>query len=413
MQTIVKASDRADFLALVPQLVGFVPEDSLVLVAFRGTRTCGALRIDLPPREAASVHKRMANTLFGMLCRIPGADAVVPVVYTTDGSDKGQSPPRPALVGTLTKRAALSGFRVKDALFVARDGWGTYLDPGREGAHPLHEIATSPVLGQLPASERPSLVRPEVLARLLEPGFAERELVGAALRRLTRRQEADPDDDGGMPIGPVGLAEWSLDWPTDTPEPELVAALLLVVAAPANRDAITLQYAFGRQVGEKAFAVNAAFARAQRATGLSMDELVAAQMAASEGNSDSDTIGDLMMGRGDDRPSVERVERAIALLRMCTSLAPRRLRPAPLCMLAWLSWSLGRGSAAGLFLETALSIDPGYGMALVLTTMLGTGLLPDWAFHPPAAGRIHSGGSSQEDARRDAGLHPLHPDRLE
>lgn len=387
MHTIVKASDRADFLALVPQLVGFSPEDSLVLVAFRGKRTCGALRVGLPACDAASVHKRMANTLFGMLCKIPGADAVVPVVYTSESAEESQAPPRSALVETVTRRAALSGFAVKDALFVARDGWGTYLDPGEAVAHPLHEIASSNVLGQVPVSERSSLMRPEALARLPESGLAERERVGVALRRLERRQQAEPqeDDEDLVLVHPLDLAECSLTSPVDTLGPELIAALLLVVTSPANRDAMTLQYAFGRAVGEKAFAVNLAFAAAQRATGLSMDELVAAQIAAGRGRSDSDLVGDLMMGHSRQRPSVDRVESAIALLKKCTSLAPQRCRPAPLCMLAWLSWSLGRGSAAGLFLDAALSIDPGYGMARVLTAMFGTGLLPEWAFHASAA----------------------------
>jgi len=38
--TIVKTREAHDFLALVPQLAGFQPERSVVLVAFRGNRTC-------------------------------------------------------------------------------------------------------------------------------------------------------------------------------------------------------------------------------------------------------------------------------------------------------------------------------------------------------------------------------------
>ncbi|HWU57763.1 MAG TPA: DUF4192 family protein, partial [Microbacteriaceae bacterium] len=48
MQTIVKTTKPQDLLALVPHLVGFRPSNSLVLVAFRGKRTGGAYRVDLP-----------------------------------------------------------------------------------------------------------------------------------------------------------------------------------------------------------------------------------------------------------------------------------------------------------------------------------------------------------------------------
>lgn len=381
MQTIVKASDRADFLALVPQLVGFVPENSLVLVAFRGKRTCGALRVGLPVSRAAAAHKRIANTLIGMLCKIPGADAVVPVVYTNDAFDAGGAPPGSALVQMLAKRATLSGFSVKDALCVARDGWGTYLDSDQGGGYPLGEIASSNVMQQVPVAERSGLVPPAVLARLPESGFAERERVGMALHRLERVRFSDREEDGDtVVLDPVILVERSLTWPPDALDPTLAAALLLVVASPASRDTMTLQYAFGQEVGERAFAVNLAFAAVQRATGLSMDDIVARELASGRASCQSAFVGDLMMGHSSDRPNVERVERAIAILKKCVSLAPSHWRPAPLCMLAWLSWSLGRGSTAGLFVDEALSIDPRYGMARLLMTMFGTGVLPEWAF---------------------------------
>jgi hypothetical protein len=381
MQTIVKASDRADFLALVPQLVGFVPVNSLVLVAFRGKRTCGALRVGLPASRAAAAHKRIANTLFGMLCKIPGADAVVPVVYTNDVFDTGGTPPWSALVETLAKRATLSGFSVKDALCVALDGWGTYLDSGQGGGHPLEEIGSSNVLEQVPVAERSRLVPPESLARLPECGFVERERVGMALRRLERFQQDGPQEDQDtVVVDPVDLVERSLTWAVEALDPIRAAVLLLVVASPASRDQMTLQYAFGRAVGERAFAVNMRYAGLQHATGLSMDEIVATDLASGRGTSESSMIGDLMMGHSSDRPNPERVERAITIVKTCVSLAPRHARPAPLCMLAWLSWSLGRGSTAGLFVDEALAIDPRYSMARLLMTMFGTGVLPEWAF---------------------------------
>lgn len=394
MQTIVKAADRADFLALVPQLVGYVPTQSLVLVAFRGTRTCGALRVDLPAAAAsAAVHKRIANTSFGMLCKIRWADAVVPVVYTDEPCAGADAPPRYPLAEAVARRATLSGFTLKDALWVARDGWGTYLDSagriidlgadpaaGHPARRPLEEIAASTALAQVPDGALSQLLAPADLARLPQAGFAERERVATALRRLQQPQ----DGDESLLIDPVILAERSLTWEGDALPPACAAILLLVVTSPAGRDQVMLQYAFGQSVGEQALAVNDRYAAMQRGTGASLDDIVAAEISEGRQPADSEFIGSLMMGQTTERPDLERVQRAIVLLKRLVSLAPRRSRPAPLCMLAWLSWSLGRGSAAGLFVDQALTIDPGYGMARLLLTMFGTGMLPEWAFHPAA-----------------------------
>jgi hypothetical protein len=54
-----------------------------------------------------------------------------------------------------------------------------------------------------------------------------------------------------------------------------------------------------------------------------------------------------------------------------------------LTMLAWLNWALGLGSTAGLFIEQARAIDPRYGLAELLDSMLHNGMLPEWAFDPP------------------------------
>ena len=129
MTTIIQAHDPSDFLALVPTLAGFQPSDSVVLVAFRGNRTCGALRVDLPPENAAApVRKAFVSTTLGMICKIPGADALVPVIYTDDTFERYSGPPRRLLgpsdrvdrvllrpVGTVPRRrfgrADLSGRR--------------------------------------------------------------------------------------------------------------------------------------------------------------------------------------------------------------------------------------------------------------------------------------------------------------
>jgi len=402
-KTIVKTPSPQDFLALVPELVGFLPERSLVLVAFRGNRTCGALRFNLPRPEAGHMElRRIAGTLLGTLCKIPGVDALVPVVYTDDsiGLDPGATPtdlPSGAFLGAILVRARESGFLVRDALCVAADGWASYLEAEQLEARrqtrplrrPLSDIAGSSVVADVPAGARRELARLHTGAELPSVDLATRE---RCARRLARYERLGPDM-GPIPelvemvgdmLDPVGTAETALGLNPAELSIDEAAMLLFLMQGPATRDQMMLQFAFGPEEGARSHALNRHYALRQRETGLSMDELVAADMATGRAFQDSaPTTGDLMLGMSRTRPDPERVTRGIRLLKLLVAMAPRTARPAPLCMLAWLSWTLGQGSVAGIYLETALGIDGKYGIALLLHQVLGSGHLPEWAFEVP------------------------------
>lgn len=409
-KTIVKTPTPQDFLALVPQLVGFLPEQSLVLVAFRGNRTCGALRFNLPRDEAGpSELRRIGGTLLGTLCKIPGVDAVVPVAYTE--REIGDDPrltaaglPYGAFLRAILARAAESGFLVRDALCVAADGWASYLDaepgqgrsgraprgdPGRPLRHPLSDIAASSVNDRIPPGSRRELARLQTGAELPTVDLSTRE---RCARRLARYQRLGPDM-GPIPeliemvgdmLDPVGTAETVLGLNPAELSIDEAAVLLFLMQGPATRDQMMLQFAFGEEEGRRSHELNRYYAARQRETGLSMDDLVEADMAAGRAfEQATPTTGDLVLGMSPRRPDPERVLRGIRLLKLLVALAPRPARPAPLCMLAWLTWTLGQGSVAGIYIDTALDIDPEYGMALLLLQMLGSGHLPEWAFEVP------------------------------
>lgn len=394
---IVKTRQAHDFLALVPQLAGFLPENSIVLVAFRGTRTCGALRFNLPDEGmTATVHKRIATSLVGALCKIPGVDAVVPVSYTDERFGGLSGIPHERFVKTLVTRAELAGFLVRDALCVAADGWGSYLDPGcPPGGHPLNAIADSTAVLAIPVEARRDLAT-------LRSGADLPTVDAAAKVRLSRefgRFERLGGTSGTPPeliamigdiLDPVETAEAALGWDASSLETEDAAILLYLVQGPANRDQMMLQFAFGRQVGVQTFELNVRYAAIQGITGRSMDDIVRAEQESGRGDDPTHT-GDLMLGLCTERPDPERVERAISVLKAIVSLAPRRARPSPLCMLAWLSWSLGRGSIAGIFIDQALALAPDYGMARLLNTLFCSGRLPEWAYaNVPAESTDHA-----------------------
>lgn len=386
--TIIKTPEAHDFLALVPQLVGFAPENSMVLVAFRGNRTCGALRFTLPePSASHKVHKRIATTLIGTLCKIPGVDAVVPVAYTDASFAEVTGLPFENFADVLVKRAELSGFLVRDALCVAADAWGSYLDPHCPASgRPLSDILDSTVNQGIPDSARRGLGTLFTGTELPHMDLAVKE----RLARVYRRYDKLFGEAGTLPelvrmvgdiLDPVDAAEAALDWNPEALELEDAAMFLFLVQSPANRDQMTIQFAFGEEAGIEAYEVNAHYGALQRSTGKSLDEIVQAEIDA--GVPETRRSGDYLLGLTAERPIPERIDTAIKLLKTIVAMAPRSARPAPLCMLAWLSWALGSGSVAGLFVDQALKIDPEYGMALVLSTLFGTGHLPDWAFEVP------------------------------
>ncbi|TFD72858.1 DUF4192 domain-containing protein [Cryobacterium fucosi] len=390
-RTIVKTREAYDFLALVPQLVGFQPERSMVLVAFRGNRTCGAMRFNLPSADASRMLlQRIASTLVGTLCRIPGVDAVVPVVYTEEAFASVAGLPAERFAETVCARAELSGFLVRDALCVAPDGWGSYLDPScPAGGHPLADIAASEVQRAIPAEARHDLASLRSRADLPRVDLAARERISRRLaryRKLGGKEETVPELLAmvGDILDPVATAEAALDWDPSALDPDDVAALLFLLQGPACRDQMMLQFAFGETVGALTHALNLRYAAVQSATGQSMDDIVRAEREH-KGDDDPDAkqTSDLMLGLTTVRPDPDRIEGAVRLLLTVVALAPRRARPAPYCMLAWLSWAMGRGSVAGIFIDRALTVDPRYGMANLLDTLISSGHLPDWAFAVP------------------------------
>ncbi|WP_167140361.1 DUF4192 family protein [Diaminobutyricimonas sp. TR449] len=383
MPTVVKAQQPQDFLALVPQLAGFQPRNSVVLVAFRGKRTCGAMRFDLPNSTSPKVHKAMALTIVGMLCKIPGVDALVPVVYTDELIGDGPVA-QLGFARALIRRARLSGLQVRDALCHAADGWASYLDPDL-AVRPLREVAESPV-NDLIDAELPDAADG---ARLPDADLVVKEQVGRALRDLTRRIERfeadveayleDPDtaiDDAGSDLDdraavlddfeaglddPMLMFEAALHAGPEALDPAACARLLFCVQHPPTRDAVMLQFAWGIKIGEAVLDSNLRYASDH-----TVDEVIE--------EASRRLLGDA------PRPDPGRIEQAVHLLKWLATVAPRAARPAPLVMLAWLNWALGRGTSAALLIVRALEIDAEYGMATLLRQLFASGRLPEWAF---------------------------------
>lgn len=382
MTTIITAHAAHDFLALVPSLAGFVPRDSLVLVAFRGNRTCGALRIDLPGEDApAPVRKAFATTTLGMVCKIPDIDAIVPVVYTDDTFERFAGPPRRALIANLTTRARHGGFLVRDALCVASDAWGSYLDDGPRRGRSLALIARSvaqhearlprdaPALGGVPA------LGDVVAAATLDAADAdEREQVSSlygVLSALRASAELLPvlyweynfDGDIVAFADHLVTARPASHTDADAERGKNAALLAFLVQSPAVRDTVLMTWGWGTTAGDESTLTQRMFASGEDISGIP---------------------GAGALGGWDmPRPDPDRIRSAIAVLRFAAARIPSDAAPALLTMIGWLYWALGAGSVAARWTAQAVAIDPGYGLADLLGTMIDAGHLPEWAFDVP------------------------------
>ena len=80
------------------------------------------------------------------------------------------------------------------------------------------------------------------------------------------------------------------------------------------------------------------------------------------------------------RPDHARLEAALAVARDVAALLPKKQRPGPLSVCAWLSWALGRSTHAHRYARSALAIDPRHGLADIVLAFVQAGHLPEWAF---------------------------------
>lgn len=392
MSLTVKAADAAQFLSLIPRLLGCTPTRSLVIVPMCRGRSLGAMRLDLPPDDIADV---VAGQAIGMLCRIDEADALLAVVYTDAAIAEARGLPGEALLAAIDEKADACGLRLVDALTVASDGWGSHRDPGRPLAgRPLnelrvrgHDLAALEEAGvdASPAGDQSSG------AALPRVGQEARRAVALAGRSLASALEvicgipsvsrADPRIDPAALEAACelddlpSLFEAALEWVAGDPgagdpgtggtglgglgdQPMRAAMLGWCLARPSLRDVALVQWASDQSGGDVA---------------------MEAQRRWEDGEEYPADLASFMWGEG-PRPTAARLESALALVRTVAALVPKVQRPGPLAVCAWLSWALGRSSHAERYAGMALSIDRGHGLADIVRSFVQAGHLPDWAF---------------------------------
>ncbi|PRA82218.1 DUF4192 family protein [Microbacterium sp. MYb66] len=366
MTTVLRATDSSTFLGVVPSLAGFTPRRSIVLLPFRGTRTDGAMRLDLP--HDGTDLEAYADAAVGLLARVAGTDAVAVVVYTDDepqATRDGLVLPHAVAIDEVLGCAEDAGLRVVDALCVTPSGWSSYLEDEPE-LRPLAQICSPPDLptvDDVSGDQSAGAGLPAVdLAETERVGRAALELAAVLDRkvhgRLTGRENPQLIAALVLLEDIPAFFESVLAAPDGLP-PFATAALLWCLERPLLRDVAIGQWATDLEGGIRTLDAQTAFAES--------------------GTMVPDEVGRVFLGQG-PAPDVDRLKRALSVVREAAARAPRGARPAPLTAAAWLSWALGRATHAGRYLEMVREIDPRYSLAALLETMIGGAMLPEWAF---------------------------------
>jgi hypothetical protein len=365
MTTVLKATDSADFLGLVPALAGFTPRQSIVLVPFESSRTHGAMRIDLP-RDDVELEE-FVDAAVGLVSRVRKTDAVALVAYTDEPPQHtrdGIVLPHTVVIEDLLAVAMDSGLRIVDALCVTASGWSSYLDddPALRSLDEIPDVPSIPGVADVSGDQNEGVELPSA-------DLAEKERVARALHDLTdvldHERSSRSARENPQAINASLLLddlpqffEIALEQPENLP-PFAAAALLWCMNRPTFRDAALVQWATDLSTG--------------------IDVLDAQLAFADQGTAVPPEMGDIFIGQG-ATPDADRLRLALALTRNVAARAPREFRAAPLTVAAWLSWALGRSTHASHYLDAVFEIAPEYSLARLLSTLISAAVLPEWTF---------------------------------
>lgn len=311
MLPVARLRGPGDVAAALPHLCGFVPTESLVVVALQGPRSRVRLtmRVDLP---GLGQERPLADEVVQRM-RHAQADAVLLVVCTDSDSDAGGLPRR-QLVRRLRRALDRAGVGCDDALLVRDNRWWSYRC-SEPRCCPAEGTPLSATGGQ---------------------GLTLLQAQSAWQGRAVLASRADLVEALAAPTGPDAAALG-----------RLLAAELAQL--PAGADRATAGAAALREWRH-------ALARAGEPP-LELADPVAARLAAS--------LADVVVR---DEVLSWLLDDDDALLTLLLALAARCPAPwdAPVCaLLAWVAHGRGDGGLANVALDRALASQPRYSLALL------------------------------------------------
>jgi hypothetical protein len=342
---VIRSPEEA--VSAVPYMLGFHPEDSLVVLGYGGPHGACALRIDLP--RSAGDTEEVAGHAADLLAQNEFPQALL-VGY-------GREPCVAPLLMAARSAVERHDIEVREVLRVEDGRWWSYscTDPEccpAEGT-PFDIRATvvaveATVAGQVVLADRTELER--TVAPL--DGTARGSLQRAARSAESRFQ----------------------DWVDAEPDPEAVRERMIDEGLPLVRELV------------------------ERVTDPPPGGL-AGLLTEVLGHDEVAWLGLLLTHvRVRDEAWVridpDDAEVHVELWRHVVRRVGRRYVPAPACLLAYAAFMSGDGGLANVALDRALEADPGYSMGLLLRDLMRLGV-------PPAKARLRMSPESLAEAWED------------
>lgn len=309
---IVRLRSPGEIAAAVPLLVGFAPQDSLVVVALRGKRIGLTMRVDLPePPDAPDLLDELAAELVQRVRHAGGTACAVVVL-----ADARQE----ALVDALLGACADVAVEVIEALHVAAGRWSSYTCSARCCPTAGTPVPQPSARLQAETALRGRAVLPsraDLVASLAPPRDT---------RAARQRQEHAAED---------------------------LADQVLRDGLPAARVDVLAAWRAALDDVEDGGALDGARAAA---LAVSLHDVVL-----------RDEVAVLALARG---PALR-----AALEQVCRQVVPPDDAPA-CALLAWVAYVDGDGGAANVALDRARTSDPGHGLAGLLRSALDAAVPP-------------------------------------
>lgn len=330
-----------DVLTTVPEMVGYFPQNSLVIIPFTHGYGRACIRIDLPADEREVPAHDYAEFVLHQVTRLPDANEVVLVVFS-DAPISGARVPfarHQQMIGDLLIAA---GIRVRGALCWARNGWSS-LDGSESG--PLAELESAAMLG-LAASFEDFAAIPS----------AEERTVGLLASAIgSRSRMPNPID----LFTAIAVWESLLRQGEGLPTHERVMAQAILAVALRDTvlaECILANAAYGPEVAEEL-------------------ELVWLTLDRQDGQQ----VDNLITDRLETEPvSVTRVAGGILLLRDLIASLPEAETGHAYAALSWLEWAKGASSLASHYAREALRRERMHPLALTVATACDHGVTPGW-----------------------------------
>lgn len=323
----LRLSGQGDLIAAVPHLLGFPPEQSLVLVGLRQPHSSVAItmRVDLPPDRPDCAPSLEELEPLGQALLSHGATECLAMIMT-ELPDQGGLQPYVDVVADLDEALAAAGVEVCDIVLVRTGRWRSYLCLDQQ---------CCPAEGT---------VLPQASAELAAYAAFSGSVVRASRSALVAMIATDP---GAM--------------------------------AAAQRALVHV----GREMADAAAAgTSEAFKLRIEKTIESRIKVLATGAARPMGHRDVARISIAMVDRQlRDRVAAhclqETASAAESLWIDLLQRVPPPLDAAPATMLALSAWARGDGAMANVALDRALGSDPGYSLAQLVRTALDHALPPE------------------------------------